>query len=77
LSIAGITITGADTDEFSETNTCGASVAAGKSCTITVTYRPKEVGGDSAAVSIRDNSPGSPQSVTLGGWGCNPLQRCN
>jgi hypothetical protein len=77
LSIASIAITGADTDEFSETNTCGASVAAGKSCTITVTYRPKEVGGDSAAVSITDNGPGSPQSVTLGGWGCNPLQRCN
>jgi hypothetical protein len=78
LSIAGIAITGADTDEFSETNTCGASVAAGKSCTITVTYRPKEAGGDSAAVSITDNGSGSPQSVTLGGWGCsNPLQRCN
>jgi Abnormal spindle-like microcephaly-assoc'd, ASPM-SPD-2-Hydin len=74
LSIAGITITGADTDEFSETNTCGASVAAGKSCTITVTYRPKEVGGDSAAVSITDNGPGSPQSVTLGGWGCRAPQ---
>ena len=70
LSITGITITGPDIDEFSRVNTCGSSVAAGKSCTITVTFKPTERGGDSADVSISDNGGPSPQQVPLSGSGC-------
>ncbi len=70
LSITDIAITGADTDEFSQTNTCGTSVAAGKSCSITVTFKPSEAGTDSADVSIRDDGGGSPQNVSLSGAGC-------
>jgi len=70
LSIAGIAIGGTDADEFSQTNTCASSVAAGKSCTITVTFKPSEKGGDSAAVAISDDGGGSPQTVSLSGTGC-------
>ncbi len=70
LSITGIAITGADADEFSQTNTCATSVAAGTSCSITVTFKPTEAGTDSADVSISDNGGGSPQNVPLGGGGC-------
>jgi predicted dienelactone hydrolase len=70
LSITSITITGTDTDEFSQANTCGTSVGAGKFCTITVTFRPTERGGDSAIVSITDNSGGGQQQVPLSGSGC-------
>src|SRR5215469_5509117 len=55
LNFSGITTTGTDADEFSQTNTCGSSVGAGKSCTITVTFRPFEAGSDSAQISISDN----------------------
>ena len=70
LSITGIVMTGADIDEFSQTNTCGASVGAGKSCTIIVTFKPRDAGSDSADVSISDNGGGSPQQVPLSGKGC-------
>jgi dienelactone hydrolase len=69
LNFSGITTTGTDADEFSQTNTCGSSVGAGKSCIITVTFRPSEAGSDSAQVSISDNG-GGPQQVPLSGSGC-------
>jgi hypothetical protein len=61
LNISSITIAGSN--EFSQTNDCGASVGAGKSCTITVTF--KGTGFVSGAVSISDNGGGSPQTVAL------------
>jgi len=69
LSITGITFTGTDSDEFSQVNTCGSRVGAGQSCTITVTFRSTEGGGDSANLSISDNGGGSPQHVGLCGSG--------
>jgi len=70
LSINSITITGTDSNEFSQTNNCGSSAGAGKSCTITVGFRPTERGFDSASVSVSDNGGGSPQQVPLSGSGC-------
>lgn len=44
LGIASIAVTGADSGDFAETNACGASVAAGANCTISVTFTPSAVG---------------------------------
>jgi hypothetical protein len=66
LSISSITITGSTA--FSQTNTCGTSVAAGGSCTITVTLRPLGIGDFSGDVSVSDNGGGSPQQVPLSGF---------
>jgi hypothetical protein len=38
VKISGIAITGADAGDFTETNTCGDSVASGASCFIKVTF---------------------------------------
>ena len=65
----GISITGASPSSFSQTNTCGTSVAAGGSCTITVTFKPVASGVLAAALSIADNASGSPQKVSLSGKG--------
>jgi hypothetical protein len=65
LSISSITITGSTT--FSQTSTCGTSVVAGGSCTITVTFRPTGIGSFSGDVSVSDNGGGSPQEVPLSG----------
>ena len=63
LSISSIAITGSAF--FSQTNTCGTSVAAGGSCTISVTFRPAK--GSFGDVSVSDNGGGSPQQVPLSG----------
>jgi predicted dienelactone hydrolase len=67
LSISGITITGSTA--FSQTHTCGTSVKAGSSCTITVTFTPIASGSFSGAVLVSDNGGGSPQQVPLSGSG--------
>src|SRR3989454_623555 len=40
LTITSIAITGANSGDFSQTNTCGASVAAGANCSVSVTFKP-------------------------------------
>ena len=65
LSIAAI----AATNNFSETDTCGSSVAAGASCTISVIFTPSVLGNLSGTLSITDDAPGSPQTVPLSGTG--------
>jgi hypothetical protein len=65
----GITVMGSGVGSYSQTNTCGASLAAGKSCTISVTFKPKATGTLTAAVKIGDNAAASPQEVTLTGTG--------
>ncbi len=69
VSITSIAITGMNVGDFSETNTCGTSVAAGASCFIRVTFKPSAKGKRAAAVSVNDDGGGSPQKVTLTGTG--------
>ncbi len=68
----GITLTGTNASSFSETNTCGTSVAAGGSCTVTVVFKPAAVGALSASLSFADNAFGSPQLIALSGTGVVP-----
>ncbi len=49
--------------------TCGSTLAVWKSCTIKVTFSPTQVGARTGALTISDNAPNSPQSVTLSGTG--------
>ena len=69
LSISGIAITGTNSGDFTQTHTCGASLAAGTSCTISVTFKPTATGSRSAGVAITDNASGSPQTAALSGSG--------
>lgn len=73
LTISTITITGANNGDFSQTNTCGASVNAGANCSISVTFKPTATGSRAASVTITDNASGSPQSVSLTGTGVAPV----
>ena len=69
LNITTVKITGSNAGDFSQTNTCGSTVAPGASCTISVTFKPKAVGTRSGSVSVSDDGGGSPQKVTLSGTG--------
>lgn len=69
LDISGITIGGANPSDFAETTTCGETLAADASCTISVTFTPASIAGFAATVSVADNAAGSPQMVALSGTG--------
>lgn len=68
LLIQSITTSGV----FTQTNTCGTSLAAGSSCEINVTFVPNAINTFSGALTIVDNDPTSPQVVTLSGQGLPP-----
>jgi hypothetical protein len=67
LKLSGLGIVGTDATDFAQTNTCGATLNAGASCPIKVTFTPTAQGSRNAAVAISDNGPGSPQMVALTG----------
>ena len=71
LHVSDITITGTDAGDFSQQNNCPdpGYLGVGKSCTITVTFRPIQVGSRSADVSVSDDGGGSPQQLSLSGTG--------
>jgi len=68
LSITSIIVSG----EFAQTSTCGFGVSAGAACTISVVFKPTAPGSASGTLTITDNSPGSPHTVTLAGVGVGP-----
>ena len=53
--------------DFKETNTCSSSIAAGKTCTISVSFAPTRGGSVSGSVIITDSATNSPQIVDLSG----------
>ncbi|HMD85798.1 MAG TPA: choice-of-anchor D domain-containing protein [Terriglobia bacterium] len=55
--------------DFTETNTCGQSLAAKSNCTITVTFTPSLVGAETGTLSVTDAASNSPQTATLTGTG--------
>jgi hypothetical protein len=69
---AGIKITGADVSSYSQTNNCGTSLAAGASCTITVTFTPQTTGSLTGDVTLTDNATSKTQTVSLSGTGAYP-----
>jgi hypothetical protein len=69
MEISGLTITGTNTANFSETDNCTGSLPAGKSCSIAIKFEPSAVGPLTAYATIADNAPGSPHNVYLIGVG--------
>lgn len=65
LGISSLTTTG----DFEATSTCGKSVKAKASCTISVTFRPRNAGEKYGTVQINDSASSKPQVITLSGRG--------
>ena len=57
------------TGQFGMTSTCGASVAAGANCAISVTFSPKSKGAKSGTVTINDSASSKPMVIELSGTG--------
>ena len=55
--------------DFVQTNTCGASLLAHGTCTVTITFGPTAMGQRMGSLTLRDNAFKNPQVVELRGSG--------
>ncbi len=70
LAFWSITITGSNSSDFAiQTNTCGFFLPAGANCSFSVTFTPSATGTRTATLTIVDDAPDSPQTVSLTGTG--------
>jgi hypothetical protein len=69
MTISGIAISGANSTSFGQAGTCGASLGAGASCAVTVSFSPTITGPLAGSLTFADNAAGSPQTVVLSGTG--------
>src|SRR5580704_1676608 len=66
LTITGITITGANVGDFSQSNDCPlspATLAPLATCQLNVNFAPSLPSAESAAISFTDDAVGSPQNI--------------
>ena len=73
LNVNAVTITGANSADFSQTNTClsNSPIAPGGNCGFAVTFTPAVVGTETAALQMADNGVGTRQMLTLRGSGAS------
>src|SRR6185295_2919253 len=69
VALSGVTTS---SSEFAQTNTCGASLAAGATCSVSVTFTPSAAGARSATLTVSNS--GSTLSVPLAGTGTGVTQ---
>jgi sugar lactone lactonase YvrE len=76
LTVTSISIDGPNAGDFAETDTCGGSIGAGGSCTLSVTFTPSATGAESGFVSVStDGNFGLPILISLSGSGVTPVVR--
>ena len=63
----------ASTDFTISANTCGATLAVGKFCKVSVTFTPTQVGDLTGTLTFTDNAINSPQNVQLSGTSVLPV----
>jgi hypothetical protein len=73
VAVSGGVPAAANTDFASPSNTCGVSIAAGTSCTVSVTFTPSApASAETATLVITDGDSTSPQNISLSGAGAAP-----
>jgi hypothetical protein len=72
VAINGVAPSGNNAGDFTQSNTCKSSLAAGANCVITVTFTPGQAGPRVAAITINDDTEGSPHQLGLNGIGLTP-----
>ncbi len=69
LTISGFSVTG----DFSQTNNCGSSLAAGANCSASVTFTPTARGSRAGVLTLNSNTSGTTPTVSLMGTGTAPV----
>ena len=68
INISSIATSGTNPADFAiSANTCGASLASGSGCTVSITFTPSATGTRSARLTFTDSAVNSPQAVSLSG----------
>ena len=68
IALTGITIS--TTGDFKESaKTCGTSLAAGSTCSISIVFKPTATGKRTGQLSVKDSAKNSPQTASLSGTG--------
>ncbi|AXC10921.1 hypothetical protein ACPOL_1575 [Acidisarcina polymorpha] len=67
VTISGIDFAGAAAKSYSGTTKCPATLPAGASCSVIVTFKPASAGTLKADLVVLDNATGSPQFAKLSG----------
>lgn len=65
LNLSNIAVTG----DYAQTNNCPAALGVGSVCTFQITFTPTAGGARTGALTLTDNAPDSPESVSLTGSG--------
>ncbi len=65
VSVSSVAVTG----PFSQASTCGGSIAAGGSCTVSVAFAPASGGSQAGTLTVTTSAPGGPLTVALSGTG--------
>ena len=68
-SILSLGLTGTSAKYFAQTNDCPATLEAGATCTIGVTFAPTVIGSKTAKLSIATTATATPLSVSVSGTG--------
>jgi hypothetical protein len=68
VNFTSVAISGTNRSDFAESNNCN-SVAAGGTCTVTVTFTPTARGSRAATLTLTDSATNSPQTAKLSGTG--------
>ena len=69
LPLNGIVLGGTNPGQFARTTNCGASLAAGASCTVSIVFKPTSKGLKSATLVVTPGGGAAPKSVALSGTG--------
>jgi hypothetical protein len=69
IPFSSLSLTGANPLNFAMTTTCGSSLAAGASCTVTLSLKPLKKATLTATLKVVNSAVGSPQCIELTGVG--------
>jgi hypothetical protein len=67
-----LAVSGVNAADFTTTNNCGSTVAAGQTCSLSVVFKPSLAGSESATLTVTGNAASSPLFVGLTGTGSAP-----
>ena len=68
ITLSSIAITG--NSDFTATNSCGTSIAAGAGCAVTISFAPHAIGARAGTLKIVSTAANSPLTIALTGTGC-------
>jgi hypothetical protein len=70
FTLSGTSFTGANPGDFAQSGTtCGGTLGAGLTCTVSIKFTPTAKGSRVAILNLSDSAITSPQTVALSGTG--------